>query len=388
MQSPGSRTNCVGVTTRLSATTERPDRVREITQAEFDQLATFVAVAEELRMEPFLSEDNHERLVQLRAATGGSNVSAHFCHPAFLKSAIMPFRRLWLASEICAFESIRDLVFRIHPDQKLVESYRHWFYDLYSRQLEESADRDWANESRRDILDIWIYTQAAHAGKKQYQKGKTIGRFSLLDFDQWAERIGRERFEFLFRSSVRAVGYLYIQFLEKLAAPLFWHLTRKSQMRPGFEAAAALKYSPYPDPRYRITFDDVFWHLDKESLEETFDRLLARQNYAAMESFLPAYFGNKSDAIAAVCENTSFSAMIEKTAATLVTQEPDSAQLMCSRNIGWGASRFGAVKFEVYAGKRIRFFDRSEEVLAEIFDDFRKCLFEERRRQRRKRWDR
>src|SRR5437868_7372016 len=70
MQSPGSRTNCVGVTTRLSATTERPDRVREITQVEFDQLATFVAVAEELRMEPFLSEDNHERLVQLRAAWG------------------------------------------------------------------------------------------------------------------------------------------------------------------------------------------------------------------------------------------------------------------------------------------------------------------------------
>jgi hypothetical protein len=36
-----------------------------LTQAEFDRLATFVAVAEELSMEPFVSDDNHERLVQI-----------------------------------------------------------------------------------------------------------------------------------------------------------------------------------------------------------------------------------------------------------------------------------------------------------------------------------
>src|SRR5439155_24272672 len=216
-------------------------------------------------------------------------------------------------------------------DQKLVESYRHWFYDLYSRQLEESADRDWANESRRDILDIWIYTQAAQDGKKQYQEGKNIGRFSLLDFDQWAERIGRERFEFLFRSSVRAVGYLYIQFLEKLAAPLFWHLTRKSQMRPGFEAAAALKYNPYPDPRYRITFDDVFWHLDKESTEETFDRLLERHTYAGLKAFLQGCFENKRDALAAVSKDMTFPALLKSSDTVLLKSDDvvQNDQLMC-----------------------------------------------------------
>src|SRR6266480_1724222 len=96
-----------------------------LTQAEFDQLATFIAVAEELSM-------------------------AHFCHPAFLKSALVPFRKLWLLSEACAFEKVRDLVFRTHPDQNELSGYRHWFYDTYSREFAQPADREWAKEPRRD----------------------------------------------------------------------------------------------------------------------------------------------------------------------------------------------------------------------------------------------
>jgi hypothetical protein len=54
-----------------------------VTQAEFDQLATFVAVAEELSMEPFVSDDNHERLVQVKKSDGSPLVTAYLCHPPF-----------------------------------------------------------------------------------------------------------------------------------------------------------------------------------------------------------------------------------------------------------------------------------------------------------------
>jgi hypothetical protein len=363
--------------------------VSAITQTEFDQLATFVAVAEELSMEPFLSEDNHEGLVQAKDSTGATIVTAHFCHPAFLKSAIMPFRRLWLSSEICAFENVRDLVFRVYPNQKLAESYRYWFYNFYSERLDEPADKEWAVESRHDILDIWIYTQAAHAGKKQYRKGKTVGRFSLSDFDQWAERIGRERFEWLIRTSVRAIGYDYIQFLEKLAAPLFRFLQQECKMKPGFEASAALKYNPYPDPRYRITFDDVFWHLDKESVEETFSRVLARPRYTALQSFLLAYFGSKPEALAAVSADGRFSEMTERTGGVLLDKQQDqNHRVSASYTAGYGASPHGAVKFEVYRERKFFFFDRSGEALTGMYADFRGRFFEERRRQRREHLDR
>ena len=63
-----------------------------ITEPEFDQLATFVAVAEELSMEPFVSEDNHEKLVQFGKSNGDQKIVAHFCHPMVLKSALLPFR--------------------------------------------------------------------------------------------------------------------------------------------------------------------------------------------------------------------------------------------------------------------------------------------------------
>src|SRR5206468_9659357 len=177
---------------------------------------------------------------------------------------------------------------------------------------------EWAEESRRDILDIWIYTQAVHVGKKEFEKGKSVGRFTLQDFDQWAERIGRERFEYLFRTSLRVIAGVYIEFLKQLAKPLFLLLRRDYGMTPGFEAAAALKYSPYPDPRYRITFEDVFWHLDKESMEETFDRLLDRHTYGILKGFLRGYFETKPDALAAVCEYLTFPAMLAETGAVLL----------------------------------------------------------------------
>ncbi len=50
---------------------------------------------------------------------------------------------------------------------------------MYAHQLDEPADREWAKESRRDVLDIWLYTQAIHVGKKELEKGKTSGRFTL-----------------------------------------------------------------------------------------------------------------------------------------------------------------------------------------------------------------
>jgi hypothetical protein len=110
-------------------------------------------------------------------------------------------------------------VFQTYPDQNKLVGYHHWFYDFYSQQLGNPVDRQWGPESQRDILDIWLYTQAVHVGKKEFEKGKTRGRFTLQDFDQWAERIGRERFEYLFRSSVRGIADVYIRFLKHLARP-------------------------------------------------------------------------------------------------------------------------------------------------------------------------
>jgi hypothetical protein len=137
-----------------------------IEQDDFDRIALFVAVARELRQEPFMSEDNHDRLSMSEKSS--ERPFAQFCHPAFLKSAILPFRRLWLKSERCAFEKVLPLALDNHFDQSAVSNYRAFLQQLYFQRLDQPADKEWAEESTRQILDIWIYTQAIHPRERPH----------------------------------------------------------------------------------------------------------------------------------------------------------------------------------------------------------------------------
>lgn len=353
-------------------------------QENFDRLALFFAVASELKFEPFLSKDNHERLGPM----GSERPAAHFCHPAFLKSALMPFRKLWLRSEQCSFEKVRGIVFEHHHDRNLVSANQSFFVDWYSRTLNEPADSKWAAESTQEILDMWIYTQAIHAGQRENSQGKIVNErdASVQDFDRWVKRIGRVKFEFLFRLSLRQVGDIYVQFLDKLAAPLFLKLTQDG-MVPGFEADAALKFSPYPDLRHNITFDDVFWHLDKESMEDTFHRLLVRQQYGILRGLLRGLFGTIPAALSAVCESADFTSLFDKNGVTLLPEQPPLTDELISRN-STSVIPFGPIVVDVLKSRRVWFDKSARATFEEIYLDFRTCLFEERKRQRRPRsWD-
>jgi len=201
-----------------------------------------------------------------------------------------------------------------------------------------------------------------------------------------AKRIGRVKFEFLFRISLRKVAEIYVQFLDKLAAPLFWKLTADGRV-PGFEADAALKFSPYPDLRHNITFDDVFWHLDKESMEETFDRLLARQSYSILRGLLRGLFQTIPAALSAVCESADFRALFEQNGVTVLHEQPALTNELISR-YSTGLSPFGPIVFDVLTGRKVWFDKVGRAAFEETYLDFRKCLFEERKRQRRSRnWE-
>src|SRR5205823_2030091 len=158
------------------------------------------------------------------------------------------------------------------------------------------------------------------------------------------------------------------EFLKQLAKPLFLLLRRDYGMTPGFEAAAALKYSPYPDPRHRITFEDVFWHLDKESIEETFDRLLDRHTHSFLKGFLRGYFESKPDALAAMCEYVTFSAMLQRTGAVLLNRDDpmQDHELMCHYGSTWGTP-FGPVDFKVYKQRKVRFANDSEKAFTDAY---------------------
>ena len=79
--------------------------------------------------------------------------------------------------------------------------------------------------------------------------------------------------------------------------------------------------------------------------------------------------------------------MLAKTGAVLLKEdEVGQDQLMCHYRASLETA-FGPVDFKVYRQRRIRLLNESDKALADAYADFRKCLFEERRRQRRRQWN-
>lgn len=364
-----------------------------MTQPEFDSLAIFVAVVEELRREPFFSEDNRDRLI-------GSN-AAIFCHPMFLKSAVLPFRKIWMGSERCSFrkdngEGIRELVYREHPDKSLLAGFRYWFYDNYDGQLTRPVGYGWATESIQEIIDLWLNTQLAHTGPMNFlhnpqpnpKKPKKLPnkkQFSIADFNACDARIGRQKFEFLFRSSVGTIGHSYIQFLEILALPLFTML-RQQGMKPSFEAEVALKYNPYPDAKYGIEFDDVFWHQNRETPAESFYRLLARQRFSGLGGFLRCLFETVEEAINYIHKCETFEALLKDANVLILTEQPQPGTEWKGRLNANSYPEFGrrgrTGSFDAFAGRKIRFYESAQSVLNNSYIEFRLAFDEVLRQQR------
>jgi hypothetical protein len=157
-------------------------------------------------------------------------------------------------------------------------------------------------------------------------------------------------------------------------------------MVPGFEASAALRYNPYPDPQSRITFDDVFWHLDKESTEETFERLLDRASYSGVKCLLGAFFPrNWPAALAAVCEAADFATLLKASGASILAENETIEGFPCGAVNN--SSPLGVIRIEIYEGRRVRFSYGTGSIFPGIYEDFRRCLFDERKRQRPRRRD-
>jgi hypothetical protein len=297
-----------------------------LTSEEFEAIAKFVAVADELRHEPFLSEDNRDTIIHF--PDSGQRI-VKFGHPAFLKSAILPFRKLWMKNEPCNFEAIRDIIFHhfanLQLDQWLyLKSFKPHYYEFHESQLNQSLPAALTTNkvtNVRDLIDIWLYTHAVHTGKSA-----RVGRFTLNDFDDVDKQAGRAIFEYEFRTRFALHAFnSYLNFHKIILEPIYQWLLTKGYV-PSFETEAALKFNPY---RYEFDSypDDPFWHLDKESEEETFDRLKKRQSFGSLDSFFAGYFFSKRKALEALKKYESLEKLISDTKGRILESTPTDHKL-------------------------------------------------------------
>jgi hypothetical protein len=157
-------------------------------------------------------------------------------------------------------------------------------------------------------------------------------------------------------------------------------------MIPSFEADVALKYNPYPNPNYKIIFDDVFWHLKRETEEETIDRLLERQHFTGLRQFLHAIFpkDKKHEAIRCVCDLDSLDAVLKKSNTFVLDKnlQPEG-NLVCRSSTHPNVMAPDInISFDVYDGPKVLFRHISKELLSRVYVEFRTLLFQERKQQR------
>jgi hypothetical protein len=351
-----------------------------VTPEEFDRIAKYVIVADELENEPFMSEDNQDGLVFVGEEKA---MYARFGHPAFLKSAILPFRKLWMPSEPCQFEKVRNLVFELFSETTpstdfstpQVKAYRQQFEGSHARSLNELVSTEIATakvKTVKQLIDLWIYTHGVHTGKtREYHE------FELADFDEVVTKAGRARFESAFRVSLNLIGQnSYIRFYRILVRPIFDRLIELGHV-PNFETHAALKFGPYPKQTDRILLDDPFWHLDKESEEETFDRLINRWRFLNFGTFFNGYFRARRPALEALKAYESLDLLLKATGAVLL-DAPSSELRSYSNFYAKGDMNNNGGKVDVYEGKAVHFAERSRAFLNFHYGQFRQAFLTHR----------
>jgi len=370
--------------------------------SDFDRLTLFVAICEEMRHEPYFSFDVHERLFGL--GPDGSKVSkAKFVHPVFLKSAVLPFRKLWLASDESSFagekgarNGIRDIVFGwfdVHGLQAIGEddfnypSRKQWFTERYDWLLSTNALEHYLPLVKgkfedeltvSKVLDVWINAEVVHVSKKtRTQKTKT-NQADRLQFESFASLLGHELFEYLFRINVRSIGCEFQEFGQKLAIPLWQHLREKESMTPSFDARFALTYNPYAHEESLIEYKDHFWHLDKETPGATLLRLLARHDFHGFATFLKNVYPRKSAAIEAILVNPTFAGVVEQGHSSILPLENDSSPDYSASFLGngtFGLNGGGQIRYQIHKneerGVTLRLHCEPKSALQDIYSALR-----------------
>jgi hypothetical protein len=309
-----------------------------MTSDDFDRLTLFVAIYEEMKHEPYFSPDVHEFL-EGHGPDGSLVSKGNFVHPVFLKSAVLPFRKLWLGGDESSFldikgasNGIRDIVFEwidhigfaaLGMSAIEYSGAKSLFTRYFDFQLEQNVRSEALPVSHsvsevtvREILDIWINAEVVHVSKKIDQKKKP-GQKDRIRFETLEREMGKVEFEYLFRYGLRSVGLQFQEFGRKLAIPLWDYINQKGDFKPSFHAQFALTHNPSVPSNSSIQYSDYFWHLNKESPGDTLSRLIRRDRLSSLHLLLQKVFVRKTAAAEALLIHEIFDQFIGHNSATI-----------------------------------------------------------------------
>lgn len=236
-------------------------------QEEVDAVAHFLEAVDQLRASPQFKEEYRSLTLRSSSAAGQPpTLTAHLPDHHTLTALIVPFRRVWQATERCHYRAIHRIL------GEYVAGYTHFMgplmFDADQKVCLGPPGSSGLSLTARDLIDVWINTRYMHTGKS-----RGVGRFTRQDFARFEKQAGPPSFAFAFVRLVCEAATCFEnmrRYGKRLLAAVETH-----GMRPTFEV----------DPT-----EAVEWHTPGITPEDTpahrIWRLRRRRKYQALASCL------------------------------------------------------------------------------------------------------
>jgi len=269
----------------------------EPTQEEVDAVAYFVEAATELSNSTFIQEEFQSLSFSPVDSNQGQD-GATFPDPDVVKSALVPFRRVWHQGEPCYFRRVANILYKHH------EYTRYFLRPLAFDDDASLVNQMWLRDcelSPSDVINLWLNTRYHHVGKS-----KMAGKFTREDFENYENQIGPVRFEFVFLSAVQEVT-VFLQNMLKCASQFI----ETVETKPSFGKLGEQETGPVVRTTPGITTDLL-------SPEKKIWRLRRRRNYNAIHKLLEMGSVLDVSVVSALEPDSTMEDLIERVGISLV----------------------------------------------------------------------
>jgi hypothetical protein len=262
-------------------------------QHEANCLGAFIEAVEELRREPFFSEDDKSIL-----SAQGAKLVARFGDRFHFRSALVTFRRVWLKEEASNFHSICKLIARF-------EGLDFWLRIL-REQFKSHTEMRWPgiHLTSREVVDLWLNAVFAHSNIRRYKKPTWRDR---IDFDKLVRAHSHDLLEFICRGTVRGVGCAYFNLLPVARSSLArWQ--KDYGIKPQFEIGAPFGSSTVETNAegHTIIRMPSTEYQGSETPSQRFERILSRDRFRALKPIFDSIDHDRETLAKSVLECASY----------------------------------------------------------------------------------
>lgn len=237
-----------------------------ISQKQIDILASFCEAASELQDEPFLNKDEPRGY-----SICGEKVTFRFGDRFHLKSALVPFRRIWMPNEPSYWIEIT----------KLIRKYDAHFFlnhheDSINAIIANCVHPFSLNYSTKDLINLWLNTVFAHGGIK--------GSTKRSDFEKMINDFGHGPVECAFREAVWKICIEIININNLCVRPLLIESEMNLGLKPSFKLNYAFGRASTEFPRLNETIERISStkYSPVESFQQRVQRIMKRQEFSTL----------------------------------------------------------------------------------------------------------